>query len=162
MDVRRARFAIERAALANTGYLAMEFTPIEREILDWFARESGDPILAEQLKVARPVKREFSGGWGSFTELEVPQHMPRVTFKMAPSHIEPFIVAPELKYGASCLLFATDGLVSMLETASIEQDFPESFTTWKLVGPDNPPMQRTGAAGIVSVVRNWLGRGSGR
>src|SRR4051812_16989048 len=108
-------------------YLAMEFTPIERDILDSFARKSGDPILAEQRKVARTVKREFSGGWRSFTELKVPQHMPRVSFKMAPIHIEPFIVAPELKYGACCLLFASDGLVSMLETASIEQDFPESF-----------------------------------
>jgi hypothetical protein len=28
--------------------------------------------------------------------------------------------------------------------------------------PDNPPMQRTGAAGILSGVRKWLGRGSGR
>ena len=27
---------------------------------------------------------------------------------------------------------------------------------------DNPPMQRTGAAGIVSVIRTLLGRGSGR
>ena len=139
----------------------MEFTPIERDILDWFARESGDPILAEQLKVARPVKRDFSGV-GSFTELDVPRDMPRVTFKMAPSHTEPFIVAPELKYGASVLLFATDGLVSVLEIAAIDNSFPESFTTWKLVGPDNPPMRRTGAARIVSFVRKLLGRGPGR
>jgi hypothetical protein len=27
---------------------------------------------------------------------------------------------------------------------------------------DNPPMQRTGAAGIFSGIRSWFGRGSGR
>jgi hypothetical protein len=39
-------------------------------------------------------------------------------------------------------------------------------TTWSVPRPTNalhkPPMQRTGAAGIVSLVRRLLGRGTGR
>ena len=114
----------------------MEFTPLESDVLAWIASHAGDPALAEQLKSAQPVSREFTGV-GSFTVLKVPPGLPNVGFSIAP--IDPHIESPEIQEGAGAagiagvVLFCDGGQASLLEIYTFGSTaFPESLTDWTL------------------------------
>lgn len=107
----------------------MDFTPLERAVLAWIAEHTNDPSVVRQLAVARPVEREFTGA-GSFTTLEVPADLPRVTYRVHPGG--PVIESPRLEYGGGSVLFFVDGLVSTLELYSYGDSFPEQLDSWRL------------------------------
>lgn len=100
----------------------MEFTPLERAVLDWIAEHADDPAVKQQLAAARPVSREFTGV-GSFTSLRVPHDSPRVPYTVSPT--DPVIESPQLEHGAGSVLFFEDGLASTLELYSNGDSFPE-------------------------------------
>src|SRR5687768_5700062 len=81
---------------------AMEFTALERDILEWIATRANDPAIAAQLRVARPVSREYTG-CGSYTTLHVPQDCPRTEHRNSPVH--PAIESPALEAGGGAVLF---------------------------------------------------------
>jgi hypothetical protein len=111
----------------------MDFTPLERDVLNWIASHVDDPALAEQLKSAQPVSREFTGV-GSFTVLKVPPGLPGVGYRVAP--IDPHIESPEIQEGAGgagVVLFCDGGQASLLEFYTFGSTvFPESLTAWTL------------------------------
>jgi hypothetical protein len=72
----------------------MEFTPLERRVLDWIAANANEPVIASQLASAQPVSREFTG-CGSFTGLRVSKYTPRFEHRTAP--VYPIIESPELE-----------------------------------------------------------------
>jgi hypothetical protein len=109
----------------------MDFTGLERDVLDWIARELADPIVSRQVKAAIPIEREYTGV-GSFTELRVQdERAPRTTLGISP--VDPNIVSPELSHGGGCVLFFENGLLATLELFAYVGEFPRDLREWTLV-----------------------------
>ncbi|MFA7235449.1 MAG: hypothetical protein WC058_01180 [Phycisphaeraceae bacterium] len=111
----------------------MEFTPLERDVLAWIARNSPDSAVRAQHSHVQAVAREFTGK-GSFTSLRVPSDMPRTSFRVSP--VSPYIESTQIQYGGGSVLFFEDGLASTLELYSHGNTFPESISDWRFV-PEN-------------------------
>ena len=108
----------------------MEFTRLERDVLDWISSHSSDHALQEQLKYVESVSREFTGV-GSFTKLKVHQDSPRVQFRVRP--LEPLIESPEIQDGAGVVLHFENGRTSLLELYTLGgTTFPTDLREWQL------------------------------
>lgn len=108
----------------------MEKSALEKEILAWFARESGSHELAAQCLSAEVTGREFTGS-GLFVYLRASQSSPKCSFGCAPN--APLLRAPELLYGASISLWLKEGRLEFIEIASLGLSFPESLQSFELV-----------------------------
>jgi hypothetical protein len=109
----------------------VEFTPLERAVLDWIAEHTGDAVLARQIAEAKPVAREFTGS-GSYTELEFrPGDAPPLTGGL--TMFEPEIESPQLEHGAGSVLHCKSGFVSTLELyTNGGEPLPEVVSAWTL------------------------------
>jgi hypothetical protein len=111
----------------------MQFTPLERAVLDWIAERANDPALAAQLRSAQPTAREFTGV-GSFTSLRVPDDAAPVS--LAPAPVTPHIESPDLEAGAGAVLFFENGRATTLELYTYGSAFPRDLMTWTLKAAD--------------------------
>ena len=109
----------------------MEFTQLEREILQWIADKSDCPELVHQIKNAKPSAREFTGV-GSYTDFEGISDAAKA--EVPDKYINgPTITSPDLmKPGAMSILFFKEGRPAFLEIATYDGTFPETLTTWIL------------------------------
>jgi len=60
----------------------MDFTLLEKAILDWIADRSDNAEIRMQIRSAYPAERELTGT-GSFTKLAVPPHVPKTDAKVS-------------------------------------------------------------------------------
>ena len=112
----------------------MEFTVLEKAVLDWMAQHSQVPNLARQLAACHQLERELTGV-GAFTKLAVPRDLPPIDRMKIGSPISgPWIEATTgVQYGGSSLLFLDDtGYATELEIAIAGEDFDAFVSTFKL------------------------------
>jgi len=67
----------------------MDFTLLEKAILDWIADRSDNAEIRMQIRSAYPAERELTGT-GSFTKLAVPPHVPKTDAKVSYTFGEQF------------------------------------------------------------------------
>ena len=112
----------------------MEFTALERAVLDWMASHVNVANLAEQIAACRPMERDLTGV-GSFTKLAVPAEKPRIDHPRTQSPIGgPWIEGTEgIHLGGSSLLFLDEaGYIETLELVANGDQFDESATGFVL------------------------------
>lgn len=108
----------------------MKFTQLEQAVLDWIAEHVAAPNLAEQIRVAVPTKREYTG-CGSFTTLSVPSVLPAVE-SSSPTD-GPVIEAEGIDHGGAAMIFLDDeGRIRTLEMYANGEHFAEDITHFKL------------------------------
>jgi hypothetical protein len=109
----------------------VEFTQLERDVLNWIATHCNDANIMRQLQNIRPISREYTGH-GFFVKLELLGEHPKVAHRVSP--VDPHIDSPELdEYGGGCVLFFEDGRTTILELYANGESFPEHLTSWKLI-----------------------------
>ncbi len=108
----------------------IEYTKIERDVLDWMAEHVDVPNLATQIRAAVPIKREYTG-CGSFTTLSVPSDLPPIE---ASSPVNgPVIESEGIEYGGAAMIFLDDsGHIKTLEMYANGEHFAEAITEFKL------------------------------
>lgn len=108
----------------------MEFTRLERAVLDWIAEHVDVPNLAEQIRVSVPTEREHTG-CGSFTTLSVPSELPPV--KSRSPIYGPVIKSEGIEHGGGALIFLDDkGHIETLEMYASGDRFAEVITDFTL------------------------------
>lgn len=112
----------------------MEFTVLERAVLDWMASRIDVAHLAGQIAECRPVERELTGV-GSYTKLAVSRDKPRIerAGRKGPIH-GPWIDGAEgIHLGGSALLFLDEaGYIEKLELVANGDHFDESVRGFAL------------------------------
>ncbi len=122
----------------------MEFTALERAVLDWIASHASITNLPEQIAACRPTQRELTGV-GSYTKLAVPaDEAPIENWRThSPVHGPWFDGAEGIDLGGSGLLFLNDaGYISTLELVANGDHFDESapqFVLHAYAEPSAPP-----------------------
>ena len=86
--------------------------------------------LRRQLEQCTVAKREFTGH-GFFTELTVPENIPRTT-RLDIKFGDVIGEVPGLANGAGFLLYVKDGILDMLEGYSYDEPWPLSIEGFKL------------------------------
>ena len=135
----------------------MEFTALERAVLDWIASHAKVAHLAQQIVVCRPTERELTGV-GSYTKLSVPTDKPPIERPRTHSPIgEPWFDGAEgIHLGGSGLLFLDErGYISTLELVANGDHFDESAAGFILhayaepgASPNGGPAQPLGNPGV--------------
>ena len=107
----------------------MEYTQLERDVLDCMAQHLDVPHLREQIAASVPTSREYTGH-GFFTKLNVLGDMPAIR---VPSPISgPVIEASGIDYGGAAILFLIDGRIDQLELYANGDRFAESVEGFNL------------------------------
>jgi hypothetical protein len=108
----------------------MEFTQLERAVLDWMSEHIHVSNLADQIRAAVPTEREYTG-CGSFTTLSVPSDLFRIE---ATSPLNgPVVESDEIEHGGAAILFLDDsGHIATLEMYANGDHFAEAITEFKL------------------------------
>ena len=108
----------------------MEYTKIERAVLDWMAEHIDIPNLKDQIRAAVPTKREYTGV-GSFTTLSVPSQLPGIESK---SPVDgPVIESNGVDHGGAAMIFLDDsGHLEILEMYANGDHFAEGITDFRL------------------------------
>ena len=112
----------------------MEFTALERAVLDWIASHAKVANLPQQIAVCRPTERELTGV-GSYTRLAVPADKPPIESPRIHSPIGGpwFDGAEGIHLGGSALLFLDEtGYISTLELVANGDHFDGSATGFVL------------------------------
>src|SRR5438128_2165820 len=112
----------------------MEFTVLDKAVLDWMASHVNVANLAEQIAAGRPTERDLTGV-GSLTKLELPADKPRIAHPRTRSPIGgPWIDGTEgIQHGGSSLLFLDEaGFIKTLELVANGDHFDESATGFVL------------------------------
>ncbi|RYG60302.1 MAG: hypothetical protein EON60_07635 [Alphaproteobacteria bacterium] len=117
----------------------MEFTPIERAVVDWCAANASCAEVAAQFLSARPTARRYTGV-GSYTDLAVPTGISPIPVTAIPKGLDgpligPDIVATELELGACTQIYCADGVLTFLEIAAYGDSFPEHLSNVLLERP---------------------------
>ena len=87
----------------------------------------GLETLRKQLSLAKVTRREFTGV-GFFSTLEVPEHLPRLSFSGQIAFGDVQLGCKPLKDGAGFVLFLEDGELAVLEAYTYGDDFwPDSL-----------------------------------
>jgi hypothetical protein len=108
----------------------MEFTQLERGVLDWIAEHVDAPNLAEQIRAAVPTEREYTG-CGFFTTLSVPAELPPVQSKSPTDG--PVIESEGIDHGGAAMIFLDNsGHIEILEMYANGDRFAETITDFKL------------------------------
>ena len=100
---------------------------VDRDILQWIARETGDAALSNQLESATVRKRDYTRT-GFFVYFEA--DAAAVPAKAAP--VCPHLEAPGLPDGAGCDLFLRDGRLHYLEVYARGGFLPEPLEKYQL------------------------------
>lgn len=121
----------------------MEYTKLEKAVLDWMCEHVAVPNLKDQIQTAVPTKREYTGH-GFFTSLSVPLGLAAVLCK---SPIDgPIIEAKGIDDGGAAILFLDDaGRIETLEMYANGDCFSESVIDFELKSgkESNQPSDRT-------------------
>jgi hypothetical protein len=108
------------------------FTALERDIFEWVATHCEVPVVAQQLRRAVLIRRDYTGV-GFHTYCCAPDELPAFPLD-TPRPLEgPQIESPELEYGAGSLVWHEDGRLSCLEIFAYGDSFPESLAEYGLV-----------------------------
>ena len=112
----------------------MEYTTLERSVLNWMGSHTHIPNLPQQLTVSQPFERKLTGV-GSYTKLKVPTDaQPINTCGIQTPIIGPWIKdAPGIQDDGGSLLFLSEaGYIDTLEIYAIGYSFDESTTVFRL------------------------------
>ena len=110
----------------------MNFTQLERDLINWFVSYSPHPTLAAQLRAASPRSREYTGA-GMNLRLAVPESAGQPLPAALKSPIRgPQISAPSLPNGGGALLFHAHGVVGLLEVYTYTDPLPEDLSGYSL------------------------------
>ena len=111
----------------------MEFSDLEKEVLNWVAKSSGDENLIEQIGHAQVKEREQSDD-GIFIELTYPKEFKAksLTTEVKNPIQGPGIKSTNLKHQGSSLVFVADGYASVLEIFSKDEAFPKEICNFNL------------------------------
>lgn len=112
----------------------MEFTTLEKAVLDWFATRSNVDGLASQIAVCQAQHRELTGV-GSFTTLELHQGAPRVDPVLHDGPVEGPIIeeTKAIPLGGGSLLWLDEGgFIDMLEIYAFGDQFDGSIAEFAL------------------------------
>ena len=126
----------------------MEFTALERAVLDWMASHVNVANLAEQIAACRPTARDLTGV-GSYTKLSVPPDKPRIDRPRNRSPIGgPWIDGTEgIHLGGSSLLFLDEtGYIRKLELVANGDHFDECATGFVLHAYTEPSVSPNGGS----------------
>jgi hypothetical protein len=108
-------------------------TPLEKSVLEMLLDGSDEAFdtLKQQLNCATVTKREFTGV-GFFTNFAVPNdaQIKRNVSDMTLGGVRAEF--PGLKHGAGFLLFIREGVITMLEGFTYDEDWPENTDDFKL------------------------------
>ena len=107
----------------------IEFTPLERAIVEWFAEHSDDPVLSAKLTASAPSARKYTGH-GYFVDLVRTEGTRVSDGDPVPG---PHIVSSALPDGAGTVLFLVDGHPDMLEIFAYGEGFPEELPDFRLM-----------------------------
>jgi hypothetical protein len=102
---------------------------LDREILEWIAINSADAALANQIRSAIVLKRDYMRT-GFFVYLSADSDLPEVGKNIRPD--APDILSPELMDGAGSTLFLRDGRLHYLEIYARGGFFPEQLGKYEL------------------------------
>ncbi|MEM9353070.1 MAG: hypothetical protein AAGA92_08655 [Planctomycetota bacterium] len=113
----------------------MEYTELEKSVLEWIAQNIEIPNLSIQIRSAKPCSREFTG-CGSFTTLAVPANLPALHCK---SPIDgPFIESEGIEHGGGALIFLDSaGFIETLEMFANGDHFSQQITDFILRSPES-------------------------
>lgn len=105
----------------HNGIGRMEFTSLERAVLNWLSGHTDVPELTAQIQMGVAIDRQFTGA-GSYTRLSVPGSAPQIPRTSLPVGLTgpfegPEIFSHELEIPACSLLCVEAGYVSCLEIA---------------------------------------------
>jgi len=108
----------------------MEYTKLERAVLDWMSEHVAIPNLRDQIQAAVPTGREYTGH-GFFTTMSVPSEISAVHCK---SPIDgPVIDAKGIEDGGAAIVFLDDtGHLATLEMYANGDRFAETVTDFEL------------------------------
>jgi hypothetical protein len=109
----------------------MTFTEFERDLLSWFVKHSMHPSLADQLRAATPVSREYTGA-GMYLYLAVPTTVERIPADLTSPIPGPQIVAPSFANGAGSLLWHENGVADCVEVYTYTDPFFDAPTDYSL------------------------------
>jgi hypothetical protein len=109
----------------------MTFTEFERDLLSWFVEHSTHPALADQLRGATPVSREYTGA-GMYLDFSVPTTVERIPADLTSPITGPQIAAPSLTNGAGSLLWHENGVAACVEVYTYTDPFFEAPTDYSL------------------------------
>lgn len=110
-----------------------ELQPVDRDILEWIAAQTGDAALSRQLATPR-VKRRDRMQTGFFVYFEPDPSAPTVAAGIRP--VCPRVVAPDLLDGAGCDLFLRNGRLHYLEVYARGGFLPAELRDYRLVAED--------------------------
>jgi hypothetical protein len=109
----------------------MEYTQLERGVLDWMADHLDITNLKEQIRASVPTGREYTGV-GSFTSLSVPPELPSI--HCSSPITGPIIEAKGIEHGGFAILFLDEaGHLNEIEMIANGRYFAESITTFELI-----------------------------
>lgn len=106
----------------------MDFTPLERAIIQWFAENSDDLALRTKLASATPSARKYTGH-GYFVDLARTEGQRVNDGDPVPG---PHIVSSALPHGAGTVLFLAEGHPDMLEIFTYGNGFPQALPDFRL------------------------------
>ena len=111
----------------------MDFSDLEKDILDWFFNHSDDYRLKLQLKEATLKGRDHTS-FGFFSDLKLPSDVEKMDSPddevvQLPG---PGISSPQLEEGAEANIFIKNGLIDCLEILSNGVTFPKELTVYDL------------------------------
>jgi hypothetical protein len=108
-------------------------TPLEESVLNLLLLRPGEPYetIRRQLSHATVTKREFTGV-GFFTEFAVPEDAPVERDLSDATLGDVAAESPSLKHGVGFVLFVRNGVVSMLEGYTYDEDWPVSVDDFAL------------------------------
>lgn len=112
----------------------MDFTELERALIDWISTRTNDPRLQRQFSSCRPVQRKLTGV-GSFTQLVTSHRGPGLELNPSDSPVDgPWIHDCEsIPHGGSALVFLDEfGYIDTLEIASNGDRFDWRATNFVL------------------------------
>jgi hypothetical protein len=113
----------------------LAFTPLERDLLDWFATGHPDQAVRWQAASASPAGREVTPS-GFFTNLRSDGEAIRFPDRTVGGWLDgPFVSSPGLPCGAITLLHVVEGHLHLLEVVSLAEGHPSEVTTWRLMPP---------------------------
>lgn len=115
-----------------------ELSDLEREALDAALRGDGPVLdaLRKQAEVSGVREREWTGA-GFFTRLETQHASPKVRGTVRIGGV--FAEVQGLKHGAGFVLTVEDGLLTMLEGFSYEEDWPDRIESFEVHPPTEQP-----------------------
>lgn len=110
-----------------------DFNALEKAVLEWIGNEYDDPILNEQIKHAKFVKRQWTGA-GSFIYFEVPN----ILAPLDPAVFESFpfgdvtIVSEDIDLCGAAILWGKNGYINCIEMFCFGDFFNEEIRQFKL------------------------------